>query len=207
MLEPITALKVVRELAGIAKYVYDYIDEVKSAPERTHELSGELKHVRVLLSSMPEIFESKRPVSAEMESAITDVIEMLENLKVRVDESKSKGLERLKWPFKKDENTRLLTRIERYKGIFEIALGLKIAWESLCRCADFLVRIPSFLLMKVYVRNAVRFLSGCLAMISGSSIMRFKMPGRSTLEDDFLLPRNILVRSMERWLHVFSAMA
>ena len=48
-------------------------------------------------------------------------------MKVRVDESKAKGIERLKWPFKKDENASLLASIERYKGIFEIALGLKVA--------------------------------------------------------------------------------
>jgi hypothetical protein len=127
MIDPITALKAVGALAGIAKYVYEYIEEVKEAPERTHELSKELKHVWLLLNSLRDIFESKRPVPAPLESAITEFEEMLESIKVRVDESKAKGIERLKWPFKKDENARLLASIERYKGIFEIALGLKVA--------------------------------------------------------------------------------
>ena len=114
MIDPITALKAVGVLAGVAKYVYDYIEQFKAAPERTHELSKELKQVWLpsLLNSLRDIFESKRPVPAQLESAFTEFKEMLESMKVRVDESKAKGIERLKWPFKKDENARLFARIE-----------------------------------------------------------------------------------------------
>ena len=126
MIEPIATAKAVRELADIAKYLYDYIENVKGAPERTRELREELKYVWLLLNPLRDFLTSKSTNTVQLKSAITEFEEILQQMKARVDESKSQGIERLKWPFKKDENNRLLLTIERYKGIFEIALGLKV---------------------------------------------------------------------------------
>ena len=127
MIEPVTALKAVGELARIAKDVYDYIGQVQAAPEHTRELSKELIYVWALLHPLRDSFESKSTIPAELEAAIAEFEETLKRMKARVDESKAKGFERLKWPFRKDENARLLASIERYKGIFELALDLKVA--------------------------------------------------------------------------------
>lgn len=129
MVDPITAVETVHGLAGIAKVLYDYIDAVKEAPERAHEIRKELGYVWLLLNPLRDVIASKSTVNVPLESAITEFEEILKRMKARVDESKAKGIERLKWPFKKDENNRLLSSIERFKTTFEMALGLKTASE------------------------------------------------------------------------------
>jgi hypothetical protein len=127
MIEPITAAKILYELAGIAKHLFDYIDAVVEVPERTRELRMELSNVWLLLNSLREVLKSKSIVEVPLESAIKELEEMLKHMQARVDESKAKGFDRLKWPFKKDKNNELLSRIERFKATFQIALGIKTA--------------------------------------------------------------------------------
>jgi hypothetical protein len=132
MLEPVIATKIVKELIGVAKYLHHYIRDVKEAPERSLELRKELANVRILLEDLQHFLTSPSTtssLSAGLESAITEFKDLLEHMKARVDQSQTKGLKKLKWPFKNDENIRLLSKIERYKGTFELAVGLKSASE------------------------------------------------------------------------------
>jgi hypothetical protein len=124
----------VAQLAGIAKQtfstVFQYLEDVKDAPERSRELRGELLTVTDLIQSLEEILNRSPPKSSftpppSLTSAIPEFKDMLETMQTRVTEAKTKGVKRLKWPFTKEQNERYLTRIGRYKDTFNLALSIK----------------------------------------------------------------------------------
>jgi len=137
-MDPVTAIGLVAsvdQLAGLAKVIvsnmYRYFDAVKDAPRRSQELRQELSAISDLLDSLEDALTSstKSTFTApdSLKSAITEFQETLEDMKARVKEPQTKGLRRLKWPFTKDENERLLSKLERYKSTFNVALNIKNA--------------------------------------------------------------------------------
>jgi len=125
MIDPITATKTVHELAGIAKGLYDYINDVKTAPKRARELREMLSHVLLLLNPLREVLTAKSTIEVPLESAIMEFEKILKDMQAEVDESKVKGIKRVTWPFNKDVKNRLSSMIEKYKGTFQMALSLK----------------------------------------------------------------------------------
>lgn len=120
----------VAQLVGLAKDVlrnlWDYSVAVKNAPKHSRELRREMGALAELLESLDDTLDSQsaKPLFTESDP-MTGFLELLEELNVRLTERKTKGLGRLLWPFSQDENERLLTKIERYKTTFGLALSLK----------------------------------------------------------------------------------
>ena len=137
-MDPVTVIGLVAgvaQLAGAARVIvsnmYRYFDTVKDAPKHSQELRNELSTISDLLDSLCDALDSSTTSSFtppdSLKSAIPEFQVILEDMKLRVTESQTKGLRRLKWPFTKDENERLLSRLQRYKATFNMALNIKSA--------------------------------------------------------------------------------
>jgi hypothetical protein len=138
-MDPVTAVGLAAsacQLAAVAKDVvsniYKYYDAVKDAPKNSRELRQELGAVSDLLDSLEDIlvnssakFPSTGPDS--FQTAITEFQEILKEIRGRVAKPQTEGSKRLRWPFTKAENERLLFRIERYKATFNLALNINLA--------------------------------------------------------------------------------
>lgn len=138
-MDPVTVIGLVAsvaQLAGVARVIVAsmclYFDAVKDAPKNSRELRQELFTICDLLDSLDDVLTSPSTKSSFMapeslKSAITEFQAILEDMKARVAESQTKGVRRLKWPFTKEENERLLSKLQRYKGTFNLALNIKSA--------------------------------------------------------------------------------
>ena len=125
-LSAIGAAASVAQLAGLAKTIIidilQYCDAVHDAPKQSLELRQEIMNISTWLESLENIsmdllFTTKAPLD--------EFKQILKDLSIRVTEAKTKGIGRWKWPFSKDENDRLLSRMERYKTTFTMALSIK----------------------------------------------------------------------------------
>ena len=137
-MDPITALGMVQTadvLAGIARNVvsnmYLYFDAVKNAPKLSAELRLELGTLCGLLDSLELALahdqRTQCTIALTLSSAFPEFQRLLGELKARVDGAQTEGLKRLKWPFTKDENERLLSKLERFKSVFSLAMSMKCA--------------------------------------------------------------------------------
>lgn len=142
ILESVAIVSIAKEvdaLAGLAKCIISnlflYYEAVRDAPKRSEELRQELASVCGLLDKLHIALSpsSKHPESSfvppiSLKNSIAHFRAMLENINKRVSVSKTKGFERLKWPFTREENERLLVNLERYKSTFNMALNIKCAY-------------------------------------------------------------------------------
>jgi|SRR5271155_173379 len=134
-MDPVTAVGLagsVAQLADLARSVvsnmWQYCRAVQDAPNRSRELRLEMCVICDLLESLENAminsrFPSTAPVS--LKDSINGFQALLNKMKVRIAESQTKGLSRLKWPFTETENKRLISSIERYKGSFSLALNIQ----------------------------------------------------------------------------------
>lgn len=135
VMDPVTGVGLaasVAQLAGLAKDVvsamYQYFDAVNNAPKRSLELRQEMSTICDLLNSLELILDSTPTSSPSLDSlknSLPEFAGMLREMKARTDSSQVKGVKRLMWPFKRDENERLLSRIERYKSSLHMVLTIK----------------------------------------------------------------------------------
>lgn len=132
-MDPATAIGIaasVAQLADMARAIvsnmYQYFEAIKDAPIRSQELRQEMSGVCDVLDSLEElVMRSPSMVSSTLTESISGFRDMLDELTVRVTVTKTKGIRRLKWPFNKSENDRLLARISRYKETFSLALNIQ----------------------------------------------------------------------------------
>ena len=111
--------------------MFEYFEAVKDAPKRSQELQlevammcGLLDLLHAALTKSTASSECLMP-SAALKSAIAQFQVILNELNARISIGKIKGLGRLKWPFTKEENERILVNLERYKTAFSLAINLK----------------------------------------------------------------------------------
>lgn len=134
-MDPISAIGLissavsVAELAGnILVKLYKYYLDSKTATTRSAELREELGLVLSMLNAV--VGTSKPNVSSthlhlQLVWAINGLQNVLTEILERVTPETTAGLHRLTWPFKKDENERLLSKLERYKSIFALSLDIE----------------------------------------------------------------------------------
>lgn len=137
-MDAVTAVGLVasaEQLAALATTIvcnmYSFYEAVRDAPKRSQELrqemgamSDQLNSLAAVLSNDPKHFVSQ-PTS--LFASISELKAMLKDMNERVCASNTKGIRRLKWPFSKDENERLLSRMERYKTTLNTALNIQTA--------------------------------------------------------------------------------
>lgn len=122
------------QLAGLAKdtftAIFKYVGEVKDAPKHARDLRNELLAVCDLVDSLDNALNVSSTTSsfnppASLASAIAEFRGILETIKDRITEVKTRGVRRLTWPFTKGQTEKHLTRIGRYKETFNMALNIK----------------------------------------------------------------------------------
>lgn len=129
-MDPVSAMGFatsVGQLAGLATCIvgnmWKYFNAVKNAPKRSEELRREMANVATLLDSLDEVsadslFTDNAPLS--------EFLTLLRDLNDRAAEPKTKGIGRWKWPFSQDENKQLLSKLERYKTLFNCVTTIQI---------------------------------------------------------------------------------
>jgi Skp family chaperone for outer membrane proteins len=139
MLDPISAASLAStadQLAATATNIvinmHRYYQAVRDAPKRSKELRSEVSAINDLLDAVVDFINSPSAASGpnipnSFTDSVTEMTATLDNMNKRVQPSKTEGLRRLKWPFSKEENERLLSKIERYKAILSATLQLKNA--------------------------------------------------------------------------------
>lgn len=135
-MDPISALGLAASAAQVAEYagnvfinLYRYCQEVKDAPALSAELRDEVAITLSLLNALPSLLSSRSSLSSAHVSALKTALagfrRTLEKLENAVQPQATTGVQKLKWPFSKDKNERLIAKIERYKVAFGLALSIE----------------------------------------------------------------------------------
>jgi len=118
-------------------YVTKFIRSCKHAPQESQHLVRELSYVRGLLITLQETIDEQESSNKTWSSTgvllndgnglLPHFQQLLDALDLRIGgPSRKKGLTKfthsVKWPFKESETLKLLNTVERYKGLFELAL-------------------------------------------------------------------------------------
>ena len=145
MTDPISAVGLavsVETLASLAATIFcdlfKYYEAVRDAPKQSQELRQEIGALSEQLGSLSSVLastpaNSQLTIPISLPEVILEFQTMLNDMNDRVKVSRTKGLRRLKWPFSKDENERLLARIERYKTILCTSLNVQTAYKPIER--------------------------------------------------------------------------
>jgi Fungal N-terminal domain of STAND proteins len=156
-MDPITAIGLVASISQLADQagrlfvsLFDYYREVKEAPARSKELRDEVQAVADLLDSLKKIVSKANTGSRvnsellQLNESIPKCEEFLRELEARTLQTRSSKstktrwsfwndsstLDKLKWPFTKEENKRLLDALGRYKENFSWALNMQQTYFS-----------------------------------------------------------------------------
>jgi len=132
-MDPITiigAIAACAQLAGttaqLGLQLYRFYCDVKSAPEKSKELCDEVSE---LSNVMGELARTLKAV--EQQCDVSNVIsvdslekysEFVKDFSSRIQVNKNETKKKLKWPLSIKDNEELLTKIERHKTTFTLAL-------------------------------------------------------------------------------------
>ena len=134
-MDPLSAIGIAAnfgQLADLASKIivslYKYFDDFRTAPARSAELRDELNSLVGLLKTLEQalMIDGEDPVMTdELKITLQGLTKVIQELRGHVGQGKMKGMERLKWPFKKEENERFISRITTYKGTLILALNME----------------------------------------------------------------------------------
>jgi len=135
LMDPVTALGVAaaasqfaEQVLKLSDYLYDLFKSINNAPKQSRELRQEalllsdvLANLRSLLSSEKQTASlPKASPSAELVKEFEETIaEIAKRVEIKDGEISWK---RLGWPFNQKENEKYLSKLERYKSSFQLAL-------------------------------------------------------------------------------------
>lgn len=140
-MDPITAVGLVASAAQLGDYtitvvrsLLHYVSEVKEAPARSVELqnelatmSGMLLNLKITLETCPNNIADTRLSSLNVTfTKVEDTLKkILDKLEGYVKPGQTKGLNRLKWPFKSQEISTYVERLQRYNGTLLSAMNVQ----------------------------------------------------------------------------------
>lgn len=135
-MDPVSAFGIA---AGAAQFVdlatnvfvglFKYFQSVKQAPKLSQELQHEAYLVSTVLRDLTSTFESMNNTSIIMGStntlndAVVEFSNTMADMESRIAIKDGELIKRLKWPFTEKENQKYLSRLERYKKTFSLALS------------------------------------------------------------------------------------
>jgi len=133
MLDPVTAIGLIASASQLAEAAVTIVmnlnthyQRVRNADTRSADLRKELTVLADALSDAQDLFE-RNPELLER-SSITNVFEeirpLLHTLLLRTTPKETKGFRKLLWPFKENENSEILSKIERFKENLSIFLDI-----------------------------------------------------------------------------------
>lgn len=131
MLDAVAVVGLVSGVATLAdaiievfKCLSQYWRDIESAPRRSEELRREIDTLFSLIPKLRDAFDADVDdiTKEHLKSEVDDLVAMLQKLLERIKPNKVKGIRRLKWPFKEAENSRYISKIERFKSTFSMLM-------------------------------------------------------------------------------------
>src|SRR5208282_857423 len=145
MPDPISVLGAATSVANLVQLalqainsLYRYYEDAKKGPARSAELREELGSLVGLLQTLEETLRSEpgnpRPATSALRHTLKPLEVIIRELEKRTHPDKTEGLlQKLKWPFTKEENGRLLSQINRYSGMLTLALNIEQRFRCFAR--------------------------------------------------------------------------
>lgn len=135
MSDPISIVGTVIAVGGVAREIVSslvsYFEAVRDAPKQSQELRHEMCSISNLLNSLHAALMSVgtgniiSTVLVSVNESMSELRSLLSEMEARVAKPKTVGIAKLKWPFSEKENTRFISKIERYKANLLMALSIK----------------------------------------------------------------------------------
>lgn len=131
-MDPVTGVGLAASAAQLAEVVfkvfsnlYKYYRDVKSAPANSEQLRHELDTMVDLLGLLQESLDKNRGevLAATFNTELKEFESMLRTMLKRTTPDRTVGIQRLKWPFKTEENARYIARIERIKSSLSLVMN------------------------------------------------------------------------------------
>ena len=117
------------EFAGaVLLKLYRYYVDVKEGPTRAAQLREEVGFALSQLNAITSALNSGTMTIgniSEMRVAASRFQRVVETIDKATQPESLQGFARLKWPFKKEDNARLIAEIERCKSGFSLALNIE----------------------------------------------------------------------------------
>lgn len=132
-----TIIAIIQLTGKVTSLTYGYIGGVKRAPKDLKDLADELKSLENVLNVLKNYTQSN-PVSTALETLtdndgpLLECAQELEKLRIKLEQKGGQGLRQkvkslmrgLMWPFDENETLQLISRIERHKSLFNLALTI-----------------------------------------------------------------------------------
>lgn len=137
-------------IAGLAGFVtlgvsttYQYGSIVVGASEAQKSLLSELQHLQITLVQLQGLVAQSNAstdqyphVSARLGSAVNEcttcMTELSEKLQSKADAGRTKStIKRLVWPLTEKDILKTVAALDRYKGLFQLGLGIGAWWKKL----------------------------------------------------------------------------
>ena len=114
--------------AKVLSTLYGIYGDVKNAPALSTDLREELGAILALMKNVKHVLEHQTKIinddAGGLEASARQLLGLLQEIEQNIDANQSRGLHRLPWPFKEAENKRLIEKMERCKGTFNIAWNI-----------------------------------------------------------------------------------
>lgn len=130
-MDPILAFGVAGCVAQFVKLSFSvfhglsrYIQAVKQAPKRSSELHREVLLVCLVLKELKSILDhsNEEGLPTTLHDTVVEFWESMRDMESRLLVKDSELTKRVKWPFREKENKKYLSKLERYKHTFILAL-------------------------------------------------------------------------------------
>lgn len=127
-------IAVIQLTASVSTLSYGYIKEWKEAPENIRKLADELSSLSKILtylqkyvddnlqSPILQLSDPQNPLREGIRECKVDLSRL--QLKLVPKQGSGSIRHRLKWPLKEAETSGYLSRMERYKGLIQLALNV-----------------------------------------------------------------------------------
>ena len=134
-MDPITTLHLVTTVTSMAcsfisntGAIIQAVKAVKHAPKHAQELRKEINSVTNLLLALEEVVTQPHFIaSSSLNDDLLDFKSMLDEMNAKMAIMKTEKLEQVKWPFNMKDTQDKLSKMERYKATFTMALTVDIA--------------------------------------------------------------------------------
>jgi len=138
-----SALLSLGQLAGdVLLKLYGYYVEVKEGPIRAAQLREEvgftLSQLNVITTALNSGTMSALNIPG-MKAACSRFRRILETMDKATQPERLEGFAKLKWPFKKEDNARLIAEIERCKSAFSLAMNIEQTYLPVTPILSYLV--------------------------------------------------------------------
>ena len=107
---------------GVFANLYTYYQKVRDAPRRSEELRERLDSLLDIIGEVQEALE-QGPTSQPPLRDFETIKWWLEKAKKRTTPQAIRGIRRLKWPLDEEENTYIISQIDKLKGILDTRVG------------------------------------------------------------------------------------